>query len=201
MSSAPESADLAALIAGLGASDPANRERAAGELFRWGRELARAAVARWLSDPGFAANLVLGTSKFPETTIGLAVTPQDFEQIRAANGSPRLADVPPDQDAREFELHFAQGVRLDILTTREPGGTGAIARYLQKFGEGIQQVELLARNVDAATEILRSRFRVQPIYSAARPGADGTRVNFFLAALPQKGKILIELVELSAPNG
>jgi len=201
MSSAPESADLAALIAGLGAPDPANRERAAGEIFRWGRELARAAVVRWLSDPGFAANLVLDASQFPETTVGLAVTPETFERIRAANGSPRLANVPPDQDAREFELHFPQGVQLDILTTREPGGTGAIARYLQKFGEGIQQVELLARNVDAATEILRSRFGVRPIYSAARPGADGTRVNFFLTSLPQKGKILIELVELATPNG
>ena len=201
MSSVPESADLAALISGLSAPELANRERAAGELFRWGRELARAAVARWLSDPGFAANLVLDAAHFPETTVGLAVTPQTFERIQAANGSPRLADVPPDQDAKEFELHFAQGVRLDILTTREPGGTGAIARYLQKFGEGIQQVELLARNVDAATEILRSRFGVQPIYPAARPGADGTRVNFFLAPLPEKGKILIELVELAAPNG
>jgi len=200
MSSAPESADLAALISGLSAPDPANRERFAGELFRRGRELARASVARWLSDPGFSANLVLDASQFPETTVGLAVTPQNFEQIRAANGSPRLADVPPDQDAKEFELHFAQGVRLDILTTREPGGTGAIARYLQKFGEGIQQVELLARNVDAATEILRSRFGVQPIFPAARPGADGTRVKFFLAALPEKGKILIELVELAAPS-
>jgi hypothetical protein len=200
MSSAPESADLAALITGLGAPELATRERVAGELFRRGRELARASVARWLSDPGFSANLVLDASQFPETTVGLAVTPQTFERIQAANGSPRLADVPPDQDAKEFELHFAQGVRLDILTTREAGGTGAIARYLQKFGEGIQQVELLTRNVDAATEILRSRFGVQPLYPATRPGADGTRINFFLAALPEKGKILIELVELAAPS-
>ena len=200
MSSAPESADLAALITGLGAPELATRERVAGELFRRGRELARASVARWLSDPGFSANLVLDASQFPETTVGLAVTPQTFERIQAANGSPRLADVPPDQDAKEFELYFAQGVRLDILTTREAGGTGAIARYLQKFGEGIQQVELLTRNVDAATEILRSRFGVQPLYPATRPGADGTRINFFLAALPEKGKILIELVELAAPS-
>ena len=200
MSSAPESADLAALITGLGAPELATRERVAGELFRRGRELARASVARWLSDPGFSANLVLDASQFPETTVGLAVTPQTFERIQAANGSPRLADVPPDQDAKEFELHFAQGVRLDILTTREAGGTGAIARYLQKFGEGIQQIELMTRNVDAATEILRSRFGVQPLYPATRPGADGTRINFFLAALPEKGKILIELVELAAPS-
>ena len=144
--------------------------------------------------------MILDASQFPVATVGIAVTPETFGRIHTANGSPRLADVPPDQDAKEFELHFAQNVQLDILTTREPAGTGAIARYLQKFGEGIQQVELLARNVDVATEILRSRFGVQPIYPATRAGADGTRVNFFLAALPEKGKILIELVEPAVPN-
>ena len=142
---------------------------------------------------------ILDASQFPVTTVGIAVTPETFERVRAANGASRLADVPPDQDAKEFELHFAQSIQLDILTTREPGGAGAIARYLQKFGEGIQQVELLARNVDAATEILRSRFGVQPIYPVTRAGADGTRVNFFLVSLPEnapeQGKILIELVE------
>jgi hypothetical protein len=148
--------------------------------------------------------MIFDASQFPVTTVGIAVTPETFERIHAANGSPRLAEVPPDQDAKEFELHFAQNIRLDILTTREPDGTGAIARYLQKFGEGIQQVELLARNVDAATEILRTRFEVQPIYPATRVGADSTRVNFFLVSLPEKapakGKILIELVEPAAPN-
>jgi hypothetical protein len=146
--------------------------------------------------------MVLDASQFPVTTVGIAVTPENFDRIRAANGSPRLAEVPPDQDAKEFELHFAQGVRLDILTTREPGGTGAIARYLQKSGEGIQQAELLARNVDAAAEILRAGFGVQPIYPATRAGADGSRVNFFLVPLtgkgPEKGKVLIELVELAS---
>ncbi len=204
MSSVPESAELAALIHGLSSPDLANRVYSAADLFRRGRELARAATTDWLADPKFAATMVLDASQFPVTTVGIAVAPDTFERIHAANGFPRLSDVPPDQDAREFELHFAQGVRLDILTTREPGGTGAIARYLQKFGEGIQQVELLARNVDAATEILRSRFGVQPIYSATRAGADGTRVNFFLVSLsekgPEKGKILIELVEPAAPN-
>lgn len=204
MSSAPGSAELAALIRGLSSSDPANRERCARQLFGRGRELARAATTDWLTDPEFAATMILDASQFPVATIGIAVTPETFGRIHTANGSPRLADVPPDQDAKEFELHFAQGVQLDILTTREPAGTGAIARYLQKFGEGIQQVELLARNVDVATEILRSRFGVQPIYPATRAGADGTRVNFFLVSFrekgPEKGTILIELVEPAVPN-
>ena len=51
------------------------------------------------------------------------------------------------------------------------------------------------RDVDRATEILRARFALPPIYPATRAGADGTRVNFFLAAGPDGTKVLIELVE------
>ena len=43
---------------------------------------------------------------------------------------------------------------LDILTTKSPGGTGAIASFLEKFGEGIQQVETDVTDVDRATETL-----------------------------------------------
>ena len=89
-------------------------------------------------------------------------------------------------------------VKIDILTSRDPGGSGAIARYLQKFGAGLQQVELYVRNVDRATEILKSDFGLQPIYPATRAGADGTRINFFLATTPDAKKLLVELVEAKA---
>lgn len=137
---------------------------------------------------------------FPPSTIivGIAVQPDTFQKIRAANNSPRLADVPPDQDAHEFELHLEDSIEFDILTTREPGGSGAIARFLQKFGEGIQQVEIYVRDVDRASAILRARFSLLPIYPATRAGADGTRVNFFLATTPDGKKVLIELVETAA---
>jgi hypothetical protein len=132
-------------------------------------------------------------------TVGVAVVPETFERIRNANGSPKLADVPPDQDAIEFELHFAIAyeipVRLDILTTKDLGGNGAIAKFLVKNGEGIQQVEYEVANVDRATRILIENFGQKPIYPATRPGADGTRVNFFLAARSDGKKVLIELVE------
>jgi methylmalonyl-CoA/ethylmalonyl-CoA epimerase len=82
-----------------------------------------------------------------------------------------------------------------VLTTDAPGGGGAIARYLGKFGEGIQQVEFDVRDVDAATAILRRDFALEPIYPATRAGANGTRVNFFLAAGGDGRNILIELVE------
>jgi len=39
-------------------------------------------------------------------TVGVAVRTATFEQVRKASGNPRLAEVPPDQDAEEFELHL-----------------------------------------------------------------------------------------------
>jgi hypothetical protein len=176
----------------LASSDSREREQAAADLFVRGRSLAAPILAAWIEDQDLRANLNSGV---PRTTVGVAVRPELFKQIRMASGDPRLAAVPPDQDASEFELHFSGGVQLDILTTQSPGGTGAIARFLDKFGSGIQQVEFDVDCVDRATESLRSRFQLAPLYPATRPGADGTRVNFFLAARPDGRKVLIELVE------
>ena len=190
--------ELASLIRRLGDAEPGEREKAATEIFQQGVELAGAATAKWLADAELAGLFVMREFNSPETTVGLAVERENFSRIRIANGSPRLAGVPPDQDAEEFELHFERGVRLDLLTTKDPQGAGAIAGFLQKFGEGIQQIELLVREVDRATEILRYRFDLEPIYAKTRAGADGTRVNFFLAPTPQGKKVLIELVEAAA---
>jgi hypothetical protein len=131
----------------------------------------------------------------PAVTVGLAVHRETFARIRKANGSPKLAQVPPDQDAEEFELHFSNAVSLDVLTTRDPEGQGAIAKFLARFGEGVQQVEFRSSNVERATQILREKFGIHPIYPQARPGADHTRINFFLVSSPQGGKILIELYQ------
>lgn len=200
MSSISGSGELSALIGGLGDANQSIREQAAAELFRRGREIARPVVESWLVEADLASRLVLDDSSWPVITVGVAVSASTFERIRGANGFPRLASVPPDQDAQEFELHFPDDVRLDILTSKDPGGSGAIARYLQKFGEGIQQIEFLTREIDRATEILRTRFHLLPIYPATRSGADGTRVNFFLAAAPDGKKVLIELVEASSAS-
>jgi hypothetical protein len=186
---------MAALIDGLGAADRSLRESASSDLYRCGCEVVQPILANWLSDAEFERLIVSDNSRASELTVGLAVQPATFERIRTAHGSPRLAKVPPDQDAMEFELHLQGDVRLDILTTREPGGTGAISRYLEKHGEGIQQIEITVHDVDRATEILRTKFALAPIYPATRPGADGTRVNFFLVPTPQGKKALVELVE------
>jgi hypothetical protein len=186
---------LSNAIAGLCSPEYPVRSAAALEIYRAGRSPADRAVYSWWSDAEFS-QLLLGPN--PIVTVGLAVERDAFAKIRAANGSPRLASVPPDQDAEEFELHFPDGVSLDILTTREPGGSGAIARYLEKFGEGVQQVEFQCLDVDRATSILKEKFNVTPIYPATRAGADGTPVNFFLVPLPDAGKVLIEFYEAAS---
>jgi hypothetical protein len=186
------SSPLAAAITGLASADPPVRHAAAEEVYRLGRAAAGIAVSSWWADEELSA-LLLGPK--PVITVGLAVQRETFGRIRIANGTPRLSDVPADQDAEEFELHFPEEILLDILTTREPGGTGAIAKYLAKFGEGVQQVEFRCANVDRATAILKEKFKVAPIYATTRPGANGTRINFFLMASPDGGKALIELYE------
>jgi hypothetical protein len=183
------------LIRSMGESEAAAREAAARAIFKRGRELAHPAIEIWLADAEMKRLFALDDYGNVVTTAGIAVHPANFERLRIVNGSPRLADVPPDQDAKEFELHFGREIRLDILTTRDPGGTGAIARFLNKSGEGIQQVELTVRDVDRATEILRERFGQSAVYPETRAGADGTRVNFFLVTTPQPKKVLIEFVE------
>jgi hypothetical protein len=189
------SSPLTAAIAKLSASEASVRQTAAEEVYRLGRAVAGSAISDWWTDTELSALLLAPN---PAVTVGLAVARETFSPIRIANGTPRLAEVPSDQDAEEFELHFGKDVSLDILTTREPGGNGAIARFLAKFGEGVQQVEFRCSNVNRATEILKEKFRLTPVYPETRPGADGTRINFFLAASPDGGKVLIELYEAAA---
>lgn len=193
--------DLAASIQTLADSDTNRRTQAATDVFQAGMESCRSVLSVWLSDPALSTLFLRrrcqsADSVEPlEATVGVAVSPERFEQIHLANASPGLANVPPDQDAKEFELHFGDRIRLDVLTTKDPSGSGAIARFLAKLGEGIQQVEFEVRDVDAATKILREKFGLSPVYPATRLGAGGARINFFLTATPARKKVLIELVE------
>ena len=177
-------------------SSPEDDERAvtAKRIYDLGRSLADSVIQRWRENEEFARLL----GKDPEITVGLAVRPETFAQIREANGRPQLAEVPPEQDASEFTLRFEGGITLDVLTSRDPEGSGAIANFLSKFGEGVQQVEFRCRDVNRAAAILRDQFAVAAVYPEARPGADGTRVNFFLASGADGKKVLIELYEPAA---
>lgn len=221
----PEEISEAECIANLSAADPARRFAAARGLYELGRERALSTINRWKSEPDFSCYLsraqkpasqttvqsVAPAKPYPASaTVGIAVRPESFERIRAAAGSLQLSSVPPDQDAMEFEMNLTgRGpdddrnlvpVQLDILTTKNTDGDGAIAKFLAKFGEGIQQVEIDVTNVDRATQVLAEKFGQKAIYPATRPGADGTRVNFFLVDGGDGKKILIELVEHGAGN-
>ncbi|HET6931378.1 MAG TPA: hypothetical protein VFI45_13730 [Candidatus Acidoferrum sp.] len=179
-------------IDGMSSPESETRALSATEIYKTGRAMADHAVYPWWGDEEFAA-LLNGSE--PKMTIGLAVTPERFKEIHEASGLPRLSEVPPDQDALEFELHFPGGLSMDILTSKDPGGSGALARFLKKLGEGIQQIEYQCKDVDRATQILKTKFNVSAVYPETRPGADGTRVNFFLVPAPDAAKVLIELYE------
>lgn len=195
------------LIGRLADRDAAERAWAASNLFVAGLFRAFDSLQEWEQNNEFRPLIVHDEGRHPapgdftpaRLTVGVAVQPATFEKIRVANGSPPLANAPADQDVLEFELEFSSNslphIRLDILTTNAPGGQGAIERFLQRFGEGIQQVELDVTDVDRATEILRTKFNLEPIYPATRAGANHTRVNFLLAPASDGQKVLIELVE------
>ena len=178
-------------IEGLASRNAEERAQAGAEIYRVGSQRAGLAVRGWWQNAEMARLCRMN----PVATVGLAVQPLTFAKIREANEFPRLAQVPPEQDASEFELHFPGGIALDVLTTREPEGNGAIAQFLAKQGEGVQQVEFCCEDVDLAAAILQKEFGVEPVYSSKRPGADGTRVNFFLVSAPSGQRVLIELYE------
>jgi hypothetical protein len=136
--------DIPEYIAQLGDADARVRLRAAGDIFDLGTRLCDPILEKWLADEELAGLLVRveGEVNVPgaagdgpprlrpsarscAATVGIAVQPGTFEKVREANGEPELARVPPDQDAMEFELEFSGHVRIDVLTTDAPGGTGA----------------------------------------------------------------------------
>lgn len=172
------------------------RARAAGKIYAVGRSLAEQAVHSWWNNKELAQLF----GDHPEVTVGLAVRSETFAQIREANGWPQLAEVPAEQDASEFELHFDGRVTLDVLTSRGSQGQGAIATFLSKHGEGPQQVEFRCSDVDRATQIVQEQLGILAVYPETRPGANGTRVNFFLMPVADGKKVLIELYEAPSPQ-
>jgi hypothetical protein len=186
---------ISVAIEELCAADKRVRCQGATRIYRDGRNPADAATRSWFEDAELS-EVLLGAKRI--VNVGVAVRPETFARIREANGSPALAMVPPDQDAEEFELRFEAGVTLDVLTTKDPSGAGAIAKFLQKFGEGVQQVEFYCKDVARATEILKEKFGLGAIYLAPRLGAGGATINFFLVSGKDGAKVLIELYQLPA---
>ncbi len=178
--------DVRALVDELAAADPARRVAAGWQLHREGCALVEDIFAAWRKDAEF--NVLVGG----EPIVGIAVPTDLFARIRQAMDSPPLASVPEEQSTAEFEIH-GRGPEMDILTPVD--SEGPIQKFLDRFGPGIQQVELPVSDVDEALRILTERFRLSPVYPEVREGANGTRVNFFLVDKRGGGKVLIELFE------
>lgn len=100
------------------------------------------------------------------------------------------------------EANEEQGVREAMVAVGESGGCmqllsplrpdSPIGKFLDRNGEGIQQIAYTVTDVDAAADHLRSA-GVRLLYTQAKTGTAGSRVNF---AHPKDcGGVLIELVE------
>ncbi|WGL51213.1 methylmalonyl-CoA epimerase [Nocardioides sp. BP30] len=80
--------------------------------------------------------------------------------------------------------------KIQLLAPLTPQST--IAKFLDKNGQGIQQLAYRVVDVEQVSEILRSR-GVRLLYDAPRRGTSDSRINFVHPK--DAGGVLIELVE------
>jgi methylmalonyl-CoA/ethylmalonyl-CoA epimerase len=104
------------------------------------------------------------------------------------------------------ETNEEQGVREAMVGVGDSGSCiqllaplderSTIAKFLDRSGPGMQQLAYRVTDVEAVSEILRSR-GVRTLYDAPRRGTSDSRVNFLHPK--DAGGVLVELVEPS-PN-
>ena len=85
------------------------------------------------------------------------------------------------------------GSCIQLLAPLTPDST--IAKFLDRTGEGIQQIAYGVDDIDAASDTLRSR-GVRLLYDEPRRGTAGSRVNFVHPK--DAGGVLVELVQAAA---
>ena len=104
-------------------------------------------------------------------------------------------EVNEEQGVREAMLAVGDsGSCIQLLAPLTPDST--IAKFLDRSGEGIQQVAYGVDDIDAASAELRSR-GVRLLYDEPRRGTAGSRVNFVHPK--DAGGVLVELVQAAAP--
>jgi methylmalonyl-CoA/ethylmalonyl-CoA epimerase len=117
---------------------------------------------------------------FYENTFGMRVVHQEINE---------------EQGVREAMLAVGDsGSCIQLLAPLTPDST--IAKFLDRSGEGIQQVAYGVDDIDSASAELRAR-GLRLLYDAPRRGTAGSRVNFVHPK--DAGGVLIELVE-AAPR-
>lgn len=187
------------------------------------REMRENAAHHFASAGDLLINEVLGNSVFAEhavrvdeiqkphvghatvASVGLAVTSEHFDQIRALFGNPELSNVPAGVGVDEFEIEIAMpdGSHriLDILRDSQDSAKQTIAGFIKRSGEGIQQIEIWTPDIQAAAKAIvaasaNKMSGITKVDEAPREGANGTTVFFSLVTITGGKKVLVELVQL-----
>lgn len=96
-----------------------------------------------------------------------------------------------EQGVREAMLEVGDGsTRIQLLAPLTPEST--IAKFLDRNGQGVQQVAYTVDDIEAVSATLRER-GMRLLYDAPRRGTSDSRVNF---VHPKDARgVLVELVE------
>ena len=130
---------------------------------------------------GLAVHDLEAAIAFYENTFGMRVVHQEVNE---------------EQGVREAMLAVGDsGSCIQLLAPLTPDST--IAKFLDRSGEGIQQVAYGVDDIDAASAELRAR-GLRLLYDAPRRGTAGSRVNFVHPK--DAGGVLVELVEAAPPR-
>jgi methylmalonyl-CoA/ethylmalonyl-CoA epimerase len=109
----------------------------------------------------------------------------------------RLIDIEvnEDQGVTEAVLGVGDGeTHVQLIAPLTPHSP--LARFLDKRGEGVQQIAYAVSDIGAASDGLRAR-GVELLYDSPRRGTGGTLINF--CHPKSAGGVLVELVEAIEP--
>lgn len=105
------------------------------------------------------------------------------------------------------EVNEEQGVREAMLAVGDSGSSiqllaplsesSTIAKFLDRNGQGIQQLAYRVTDIDAVSAVLRER-GVRLLYDEPKRGTSDSRVNFVHPK--DAGGVLVELVQPAAPT-
>ena len=107
----------------------------------------------------------------------------------------RHQETNEDQGVNEAMLGVGDSVtELQLLAPLAP--ESPIGRFIERTGEGIQQMAYRVTDVEAASDVLRSA-GLRMLYDTPRRGTAGARINF---VHPKDcGGVLVELIERVEP--
>jgi methylmalonyl-CoA/ethylmalonyl-CoA epimerase len=125
--------------------------------------------------------------------VGLAVTDLDqaIERWSKTFGlEVSHREINESQGIEEAMLDLADGTRLQLLAPLNSDST--IAKFLERSGEGMQQLAFRVTDIDdAMAKVLSAGMRL--IYPESRIGTAGSKINFVHPK--DVGGVLVELVE------